>query len=328
MQAVSSGGARYPSALTTAPHTHELPHVLTPVDRQLRIINLAAVIVPFVGLGLAITYSWGYGFDWAQAGLFLFMTIVTGSGVTIGYHRLFTHKSFSAGPRTRWVLAALGSMAVEGPVIEWSGIHRRHHQFPDQENDPHSPHCDADGNPWGSGFRATMRGLYHAHFGWLFTGRQRGVGRYTRDLSSDPILTAVNRQFHRWVFIGLLIPTVLGGLLTMSLHGAIMGFLWSGLVRIFFVHHITWSVNSVCHLWGTQPFRTGDDSRNNAFVASLAFGEGWHNNHHAFPTSARHGLHWWQFDPSWVVIRTMELVGLARNVRVPSPERIQAKRRA
>jgi stearoyl-CoA desaturase (Delta-9 desaturase) len=307
---------------------HRRPSIPTPVDRQLLVINLAAVCVPMLALGVAIWYSWGRGFDWAQAALLLGMTIVTGSGVTIGYHRLFTHKSFSTGPRVRWVFAVLGSMAMEGPLIEWAGVHRRHHQFPDQEHDPHSPHCDAAGRSWGSGVRATLRGLYHAHVGWLFTGRQRGVGRYTRDLAADPILVRVNKQFHLWVLVGLLIPAAIGAAIDQSLHGAIMGLLWGGLVRIFVVHHITWSVNSICHIWGTRPFDTSDDSRNNVLVASVAFGEGWHNNHHAFPTSARHGLRWWQFDPSWMVIRTLERVGLAWNVRVPTPERIAAKRRS
>ncbi len=328
-----------PASPTTEPHglraeLHEprpLPdgsdaHRRSPGDRKLLLINLAAVLVPFAGLILATALTWGDWFDWTQASIFVGMLVFTSLGVTVGYHRLATHSSFQTFGVVRFILTALGSMAAQGPVIEWAGTHRRHHQHSDDHDDPHSPHQGGRGS-WRRGVGATIRGLYHAHMGWLFSGRLRGLGRYTRDLHADRVLCAVNRQFPWWVLAGLAVPAVLAGLITMSFTGAALGLLWGGLVRMFVAHHITWSVNSVCHLWGTSPFRSPDHSRNNALIALLAFGEGWHNNHHAFPTSARHGLRWWEIDGSYVVIRLLEVVGLAWRVRIPSPEQVVAKRR-
>jgi stearoyl-CoA desaturase (Delta-9 desaturase) len=300
--------------------------ILSPADRRVRAVNLGAVTLPLVGLGVAVYLSFGTAFDWTQAAISLSMSFLTALGVTIGYHRLFTHKSFIAVAPVRWLLAVLGSMAVQGPVIERAGAHRRHHQHSDDTHDPHSPHQHARGC-WGSTFMGTLRGFYHAHVGWLFEGHMKGLGRYTADLRADPLIAAVSRQFVFWVIAGLLIPALLGGLITMSWKGALLGFLWGGLVRVLVNHHITWSVNSVCHLWGTSPFRSNDESRNNAIVGVLAFGEGWHNNHHAFPTSARHGLRWWEFDASYIVIKGLALLGLASHIRVPPPERIEGKRR-
>jgi stearoyl-CoA desaturase (delta-9 desaturase) len=292
----------------------------------MRLINLAAVNVPLVGLVAALALSWGTLFDWTQFWIMTGMAVSTAIGITVGFHRLLTHRSFETPAPLRFALAALGSMAAQGPILEWAGTHRRHHQHVDTELDPHSPHMSPDGS-WGSGVRATLRGAYHAHLGWLFRGHPKGLGRYTKDLRSDPVVCTVNRQFPLWVIAGLLLPAVLGGLASGSLSGAGMGFLWGGLVRILIVHHITWSVNSVCHLWGSRPFRDQGESRNNPVVGVLALGEGWHNNHHAFPASARHGLRWWQLDLSYVFIRMLWLVGLARNIRVPPPDRVSAKRR-
>lgn len=292
----------------------------------MRFINLAAVLIPFAALIVATALTWGDWFDWTQASIFTGMLVLTSLGVTVGYHRLATHCSFQTFGFMRFILTALGSMAAQGPVIEWAATHRRHHQHSDDHGDPHSPHTGGRGS-WRRGFAATLRGLYHAHMGWLFAGHLRGLGRYVKDLHADRVLCAVNRQFAWWVVAGLIIPAALGGLMTLSLTGAVLGLLWGGFVRMFVAHHITWSVNSVCHLWGTNPFRSPDHSRNNPLIAVLAFGEGWHNNHHAFPTSARHGLRWWEFDGSYMVIRAMELVGLAWRVRTPSREQVQAKRR-
>ena len=299
---------------------------LSPVEVRLRIVNLVAVILPFVGLIAAIALCWGTAFDWLQFWILVVMTYATSVGITVGYHRLFTHRSFKTTRPVRYLLGALGSMAVQGAVIEWCGAHRKHHQHSDDEHDPHSPHSH-EGGSWGAGLFATMRGFYHSHVGWLFRERLKGMGRYTPDLRADPVLCAVNTHFYRLALLGLVIPTVVGGVLSMSLYGALLGLLWGGFVRIFLVHHITWSVNSVCHLWGTRPFDTGDHSRNNPIIGVLTLGEGWHNNHHAFPASARHGLRWWQFDPSYLLIRAMKLVGLAWDVRTPSAARIEAKLR-
>jgi stearoyl-CoA desaturase (Delta-9 desaturase) len=296
------------------------------IQTRVRVINMCAVIIPFLGLFAAIALSWGVALNWTVLAVSLGMGLATSLGVTVGFHRLFTHKSFRTYAPVRFIFAALGSMAVQGPVIEWAGTHRKHHQHSDEEGDPHSPHVGAGGS-WGSGIRGVLRGAWHAHMGWLFVARQEGLGRYTKDLHGDRVVVAVNRQFRWWVLIGLLLPALLAGLLTMSLMGALLGFLWGGLVRVLVVHHLTWSVNSVCHLWGSQPFRSHDESRNNPIVGILGLGEGWHNNHHAFPASARHGLRWWEIDISYMVIRAMALVGLAHDVRIPAPERLVAKRR-
>ncbi|MCC6283927.1 MAG: fatty acid desaturase [Phycisphaerales bacterium] len=299
----------------------------TPADRKLRVINLCAVVVPLIGLVAAMTLAWGRWFDWSHLIVLWAMATVTAGGITVGYHRLCTHRSFSAPAWVRYALAAAGSMAVQGAVFRWAGEHRRHHHHSDTEGDPHSPHKSADGS-WGEGIFATARGFFHAHVGWLFRGRSRGLGKYIPDLKQDRALSAANRHFPLLVLAGLGIPAVLGGVITWSWMGVLLGFLWGGLVRILLVHHITWSVNSVCHLWGTRPFAVRDESRNNPLVAVLSLGEGWHNNHHAFPASARHGLRWWELDPSYVFIRLLGVVGLARDIRTPDRARVIAKRAA
>jgi len=238
----------------------------------------------------------------------------------VGYHRLFTHRSFKTPRPVAALLATLGSMAVEGPLLHWVAVHRRHHQHSDEHDDPHSPHAHGT-TLWG-----IARGMWHAHMGWLMQAPPRGLVRYVGDLRRDTMIRRMSRLFPLWVLLGLLIPAVLGGLLTMSWTGVLLGFIWGGLVRIFLVHHVTWSINSVCHIWGSRPFQCHDESRNNPIFGVLAFGEGWHNNHHAFPTSARHGLRWWQIDVSYLVIRGMALVRLAHDVRVPTADRVAAKR--
>lgn len=297
----------------------------SPGERRLALINLGAVVVPFLGLGTAIALCWGTAFNWTYLAIMGAMCVASATGITVGFHRLCTHRAFKSPEAVRYILAALGSMAVQGPVIRWCAEHRRHHQHSDTEMDPHSPHMGPDGS-WGEGLRATLRGAYHAQVGWLFAGRSKALGKYSRDLRADRALVAVDRQFPYWVLAGLALPAAAGGLIAMSWMGVLLGFLWGGLVRVLVVHHITWSVNSVCHLWGTRPFESHDESRNNPLVGILAMGEGWHNNHHAFPTSARHGLRWWEFDFSYLIIRVMRLVGLASDVRVPTAERIEAKR--
>ncbi len=278
-----------------------------------RIITAIAVVVPFLGLVAAAFFLWGYGFSWTHLGLLLGMYVATGLGITVGFHRLFTHRSFETNKVVEFVLGVLGSMAMEAPVIQWAAQHRRHHQHSDKPGDPHSPHLH------GHGLWALVRGFWHAHLGWVFRADSPHLMRYVPDLVSDRATRVVSRLFPLWVAIGLVLPAVLGGLITLSWLGVLLGFLWGGLVRIFMVHHITWSINSWCHLWGARTFRNDDHSRNSFVFGVLAFGEGWHNNHHAFPTSARHGLRWWQLDTSYLVIRGLALLGLARNVRAPSP---------
>lgn len=306
---------------TTINHATHNCDTVTAVSPALRNSTLAGVIIPFVGLLLAIYVCWGWGFSWIDLVILAAMYSATVLGVTIGYHRLFTHRAFETVRPVKILWAILGSMAVEGSVLRWVANHRRHHQHSDQPDDPHSPHGH------GSGFRGLFAGLWHAHLGWIFKPDAPGMDQYIRDLAKDRDLQWISRTFVLWAALGLLIPTVAGGLLTGTWFGALLGFLWGGLVRVFLVHHVTWSINSVCHMWGARPFRSHDESRNNAIFGVLAFGEGWHNNHHAFPTSARCGLSWWQLDLGYTVIRLMKWLGLASRVRVPDPETTAMKRR-
>ncbi len=272
----------------------------------------AGVITPFLGLLIAIYGFWGWGFSWTELGILVVMYLGTGLGITVGYHRLFTHRSFETPQWVKVILAVLGSMAVEGPLLRWVATHRRHHQHSDQEQDPHSPHR------YGRGFWQVFAGWWHAHVGWIFEPDAAGLERYVRDLHRDRVLRWVSRSFAVWAALGLVLPGLAGWLLTGTWRGAALGFLWGGLVRVFLVHHLTWSINSICHLWGSRPYDRGDQSRNNIIFGVLGLGEGWHNNHHAFPSSARHGLRWWQLDVSYLVIRVLAWVGLARAVCVPA----------
>ncbi|MGI9014369.1 MAG: acyl-CoA desaturase [Phycisphaerales bacterium] len=291
-----------------------------PITLLHRIINGFAVVVPFVGLIVAIVLLWGVAFNWIWLALLGGMYLLTALGITVGYHRYFTHRSFQTSRFMTAVLAVLGSMAFEGPVLQWVAVHRRHHHHSDDHEDPHSPHAH------GSGFWQVIRGMWHAHIGWLFRSDPRGLARYVADLRRDRLIIWMSRLFPVWALVGLLLPAAVGGLLTSSWMGVLLGFIWGGLVRIFLVHHVTWSINSVCHIWGSRPFRSHDESRNNVLFGIIALGEGWHNNHHAFPTSARHGLHWWQIDVTFMVIRAMAWLRLVHNVKTPTPERIDAKR--
>lgn len=307
--------------------TPRQPIPRSPAERKLLAINIIAVVVPIAGLITAMLLLWGVALDWTLLVISVSLSLVSAFGVTVGYHRLCTHRSFKTPAAVRYLLAAAGSMAVQGPVIRWCAEHRRHHHHSDTERDPHSPHMSPNGS-WGNGFWATCRGAFHAHVGWLFADRSKALGKYSRDLRIDRALVLADRHFPLWVLAGLVIPALLGGLITMSWMGALLGFLWGGLVRILVVHHITWSINSICHLWGSQPFDSDDESRNNALVGWIAMGEGWHNNHHAFPSSARHGLRWWELDLSYLFIRALKFLHLARDLNIPDQSRVAAKREA
>lgn len=309
-----AGSSSAPAAAAEPRQLHE------PLPASQRAVVLVVILTPLAGLIIAIAYGWGWGVGWLEIGLLAGMYLLTGLGITVGYHRLFTHKSFETGKVVTIILAVLGAMAVEGPLLRWVAFHRCHHQHSDHADDPHSPHGH------GSGVRGILRGFWFAHSGWMLRRSDRHMARYAKDLRKDPLLRTISRLFPLWIVLGLLIPALIGGLVTMSWSGAALGFLWGGLVRVLLVHHVTWSVNSVCHLWGTRPFRSHDESRNNAIVGALALGEGWHNNHHAFPTSARHGLRWWEFDLSWIVIWTLHKAHLAWDVRTPTPERMASRR--
>jgi stearoyl-CoA desaturase (delta-9 desaturase) len=282
----------------------------------MKALTVVVVVVPFLGLLAAVALVWGWGFSWVELGVLAGMYLLTGVGITVGFHRLFTHRAFDTNRVVQFILAALGSMSVQGPLLKWVAQHRRHHQHSDQVGDPHSPHTA------GRGVLGLLRGFWHAHVGWLFESDPPNLGHYTRDLHQSQVLRVVSALFPLWVATGLLLPAVVGGLLTLTWLGALAGLIWGGLVRIFLVHHVTWSINSVCHLWGWRPFQTDDHSRNSYFFGVLGLGEGWHNNHHAFPTSARYGLRWWQIDVGYWVIRALSLVGLAWNVKLPAKMRL------
>lgn len=271
----------------------------------------AVVVLPFLGVVAALLLFWGWGVSWREVTLLVGMYLASGLGVTVGFHRLFTHRSFETTRGLRVLFGILGSMSIQGALLTWVAMHRRHHQHSDTEHDPHTPHG------YGEGLLGVLAGFWQAHVGWLFAPHPPGLERYVRDLAADRALRFVHDWFGGWVLLGLIIPTVLGGLLTGTWFGALLGFIWGGLVRVFLLHHTTWSINSVCHLWGSQPYKDGDESRNNAIFGILGLGEGWHNNHHAFPNSARHGLRWWQFDLSYLLIRALAGLRLAWRVRVP-----------
>ena len=286
-----------------------------------RIANLAATLLPLALVGFAMWSAWGGALRWPDLVVMAVTYLLTGLGVTVGYHRLFTHRSFKTSPPMRALLAALGSAAIEGPVIEWVANHRKHHRFSDQPGDPHSPHVDR-----ASGLRGALSGLFHAHVGWIFSGEDlASEERYAKDLLADPIVRFIDRTFPLWVLAGLAFPFGLGVALTGSIAGGLTGLLWGGAVRIFCLHHATFSINSLCHFFGRRRFATGDQSRNLLWLSLPTLGEAWHNNHHAFPTSARHGLRWWQLDPSAWLIGGLERTGLIWDVVRVAPERERAR---
>jgi stearoyl-CoA desaturase (delta-9 desaturase) len=284
-------------------------------------VNMGAVVVPFVATIAAIALLWNDLVGPTDLALAASMYLLTAIGVTVGFHRLLTHRSFQTSKPVEYVFAVLGSMAVQGPVLAWVADHRKHHAHTDEEGDPHSPHVGHEGD-----VRGVLTGLWHAHTGWLFSTQGRADWkRYAPDLYEDRGMRAISRHFGLLVVASLAIPALAGYLASGSVAGAATGLLWGGLVRIFFVHHVTWSVNSVCHFRGSRRFATDDRSTNVFWLALPSLGESWHHNHHAFPRSAAHGLKRWELDPSALIIVAMEKLGLARNVVRISPER-QAER--
>jgi stearoyl-CoA desaturase (delta-9 desaturase) len=277
------------------------------------------VFVPFAALVAAIPVMWGWGLGWHDVVIAFVMYAISGHGVTIGYHRLFTHKSFKANRWLRIALAFAGGMAIEGPVVRWVADHRRHHAFSDRDGDPHSP--------WrfGNTFGALVKGLAYAHIGWLFDPQQTDAKRYAPDLVADQDIVRVSRLFWLQALISLLLPPLVGGLWSMSIAGALTGFFWGALVRVSLLHHVTWSINSICHAAGQRPFRSRDKSGNVWWLAIFSMGESWHNLHHADPTSARHGVLRGQLDSSGRIIWAFEKFGWVHDVRWPSAERIKAR---
>jgi stearoyl-CoA desaturase (delta-9 desaturase) len=291
---------------------------MTALERR---VNMTAVLLPFVVVAIAVPLLWGHLVGWSDIAVFVLMYLVSGYGVTVGFHRMLTHRSFQTHKATRYLFAILGSLSVQGPVIDWVADHRKHHAHTDQEGDPHSPHVGH-----GSGVTGALKGLWHAHVGWLWrTHGEARASKYAKDLVEDKGMRVINRRFPLIALASLGIPAVLGGLLTQSLHGAFTGLIWGGFARIFLQHHVTWSVNSVCHFFGKRRFEVEDHSTNVFWLALPSFGESWHHNHHAFPRSAAHGLRWYELDPSAALIALMRRTGLAWDVvRIP-PERQAAK---
>jgi stearoyl-CoA desaturase (delta-9 desaturase) len=284
-------------------------------------VNLGAVVIPFVATIAAIVLLWNSWVTAADLIIAAVMYILTAIGITVGFHRLLTHRAFQTSKPLEYLFAVLGSMAVQGPVIAWVADHRKHHAHTDEEGDPHSPHVSPDG-----GVQGVFAGLWHAHTGWLMSSQGRADWKkYAPDLYEDKGMRFINRHFGFFVYLSLAIPALAGFIVTGTAVGALTALLWGGFVRIFFVHHITWSVNSVCHFLGTRRFDTDDQSTNVFWLALPSLGESWHHNHHAFPRSAVHGLKRWELDPSALIILTMEKLGLARKVIRISPER-QAER--
>src|SRR5918998_1192280 len=292
------------------------------MTRAHRNVNIAAVVVPFIAFIAAIPMLWNELVGPLALALFLLMYAVSTIGITVGYHRLLTHRAFATYKPVEYLYAILGSLAVEGPVIGWVSDHRKHHAHADEEGDPHSPHVDHDGETPGP-----LRGLYHAHIGWLFDHVTAAEAeKYAPDLVEDRGMRLIHRLFPLWVTLGLALPAGVGWLVGGNPTSAPTAFFWAGLIRIFLVHHVTFSINSICHFFGRRRFATDDKSTNVFWLAVLSFGESWHHNHHAFPRSAMHGLRWWEVDLGGLVIRAMRRLGLAWNVVLISPERQEQRK--
>jgi stearoyl-CoA desaturase (Delta-9 desaturase) len=311
------------SLLLEAPEPAAVDNRASGADTADRVANVAVMLVPLGLVGFAAWLAWGGLLRWPDLVVLVLTYLLTGLGITVGFHRLLTHRSFKTSPALRGLLAALGSAAVEGPVIEWVANHRKHHRFSDAPGDPHSPHVDH-----ASGWRGALAGLFHAHVGWILGGDALADReRYAKDLLADPVVRFVDRAFLLWVLLGLAFPFGLGLAITGSIVGGLTAMLWGGAVRMFCLHHATFSINSLCHYFGRRSFATDDQSRNLLWLALPTLGEAWHNNHHAFPTSARHGLRWWQLDPSAWLIAGMARAGLVWDVIEITPERQFAKLR-
>ena len=324
---------------TTAPSVLDAPapagadehHPLQQIPRtrlwaRLEQVTLAAFItLPLLAVVASGFVLWGNGLSYRDVVLSTVFYAISGHGITVGFHRYFTHGSFKTGRPLRIALAIAGSLAVEGPVTRWVADHRRHHAYSDEEGDPHSPWR------YGTSFGALCKGLWHAHIGWLFDIEQTDQMRFAPDLLADSDIRLVNRLFPVWVAVSLGLPALLGGAWAAAVgesatSGALTAFFWASVVRMAVLHHATWSINSICHAVGDRPFLTSDQSRNVWPLALISMGESWHNLHHADPTAARHGVDRWQLDSSAELIRGFEKLGWIRDVRWPSRSRLDARR--
>jgi len=306
---------------TEPEHRGTNPYPPAPLGGMLqRLIVAAIVVLPLLAGVFAVIWFWSHGIGWFDLGLALGMYLLTGFGVTIGFHRLLTHGSFLPRRWLKVVLAVAGSMALEGSVISWVSQHRRHHVYSDRPGDPHSPVVA------GTRLVDKLGGLWHAHVGWLFLRNRVDAERWSPDLLADKDIRFISATAPVWIAASLVIPFAVGWAVTQSLFGAFLALVWAGGVRILVLHHATWSVNSLCHVFGRQPFRTKDESRNLSVLALVSMGESWHNAHHAFPGLARHGVDRWQLDPSATMIGLFERFGWAAEVRWPKPELLDRRR--
>jgi stearoyl-CoA desaturase (delta-9 desaturase) len=278
---------------------------------------VAFMVVPLLALAAAVPLAWGWGLSWLDVVLAVFFYYLTGLGVTVGFHRHFTHSSFKAKRPLRIALAVIGSTAFQGGVIGWVADHRRHHAFSDKEGDPHSPWL------FGTGPAAMIRGFWHSHMGWILGRDRTNARRFAPDLLADRDIVAVDRLFLPLTLASLLVPALIGGLVSLSWWGALTALFWGGLVRVAVLHHVTWSINSICHMFGDRPFAARDRSANVWWLAVLSFGESWHNLHHADPTCARHGVRRGQVDISARIIWIFERLGWAHSVRWPTTRRLE-----
>jgi stearoyl-CoA desaturase (delta-9 desaturase) len=309
-------------SLSVAPHSAIVRGVSLPTN-DARILEqriaLWVVVIPFLALIAGIVLLLRSAVGRVEVLLLLGMYWLSHVGIGLGYHRHFSHRSFQTTRPIKAIFAILGSMAAQGPIVTWAATHRRHHTFSDHQGDPHSPHLHAPG------VINTLKGAWHAHTGWMFQSEVHDWVHYVPELVKDRMIMRLNRYYFVWVLLGLAIPATLGALLIGGWRGAGDGLLWGGLIRIALGHHSTWSVNSICHIFGTRKYRSNDWSRNNPFMAIAVFGEGWHNNHHSFPSSAFHGLEWWQVDLHAYVIRLLALMHLAWDLKRPSEQALKQK---
>jgi stearoyl-CoA desaturase (delta-9 desaturase) len=305
-----------------APEIRGVVHLTEAQLKMQRRITLFLTVLPVIGAALGIWQLWGNQIGGLDLILLLSFYAATGLGISVGFHRLFTHRSFRAVRALRVALALFGSMAVQGSVVQWCATHRRHHAYADQYGDPHSPHLAQ-----APGFRGVLLGLWHGHMGWLFAGQGESEPKeWVPDLLADRDIVRIGSAFPILTLVSFFLPALLGLAISQSLMGAVTAFIWGSLVRIFLLHHVTWSINSICHFYGNEAYRARDESRNVWALSPVSFGESWHNNHHAFPWSARLGLDPWQIDFGWYVIRGLTAAGLVKDPKVPSPDQ-RAKRR-
>jgi stearoyl-CoA desaturase (delta-9 desaturase) len=314
-----------PPTGSVAPASAQAPELVTATwggDTQSRKEQIALgifIVVPFLAVAAAVPVAWGGWLGWSDLAIMALMYWLTGHGITVGFHRLFTHKSYKPNRAVKIFWAIAGSMAIQGPVIRWVADHRKHHKFSDRDGDPHSPWR------YGTDLKALAKGFWYAHMMWLFNPEQTPQRKYAPDLMKDRDIVKISKQFPVWVAVSLVAPAVLGGLLTWSWQGALTAFFWASLVRISLLHHVTWSINSICHTIGERPFLSRDKSANVWWLAIPSMGESWHNLHHADPTCARHGVLKGQVDTSARVIWFMEKLGWVTDVRWPVKERIANK---